>query len=415
MHIIHADAVFRVEPGRSPDYDHDNPLLSLVKLMEGVQLAEERDCYLGESLQYLFPFQSLSLYGPAGGAADVLDPTKQDDKGDFQKQNLKDFRTADTALVRGWASVGDWTGPFLRVSYRGGPDSALSRKVGHALGDRVRLWLKVGDAPGQLLTVPYNDVSHRYEVELWGYPRNDLRERLGDKGRAAFDRGELLARNELVHGHPDDFSRERLEGARVEDVARDSTMHPVHPLRVELAWADAQAKVWDSQDGANYRYAFNMVVRGWEQYLAVGTSENPHGGVGGLEYRTLLSNYGPHGSRRELGRTLQPWNFDAFGRKQEGTRREDFLAVDYMDLHILKAKSGIGLHRHRDNQEVFLMMEGRGYMVVGDWAKLPDRERCFEVRQLRAGHMAMLKGGQLHGLLNPIDEDLCLFMFGGYD
>jgi hypothetical protein len=91
------------------------------------------------------------------------------------------------------------------------------------------------------------------------------------------------------------------------------------------------------------------------------------------------------------------------------------MAVDYMDLHILHGSCGIGLHRHRDNQEAFLMMKGRALMVVGDWCKLPSRERCFEVRTLCAGHLAMLKGGNLHGLVNTTDEDISLFMFGGYD
>ena len=91
------------------------------------------------------------------------------------------------------------------------------------------------------------------------------------------------------------------------------------------------------------------------------------------------------------------------------------MSVDYMDLHILKPECGIGLHRHRDNQEVFLMMSGRGFMVVGDWVKMDNRERCFEVRTLRAGSLVMLKGGNLHGLMNSTDEDCSLFMFGGYD
>ena len=91
------------------------------------------------------------------------------------------------------------------------------------------------------------------------------------------------------------------------------------------------------------------------------------------------------------------------------------MAVDYMDLHILKPDCGIGLHRHRDNQEVFLMLEGRAYMVVGDWCQMPDRERSLEIRMLRPGHFAMLKGGNLHGLMNSTDEDIHLFMFGGYD
>ena len=75
--------------------------------------------------------------------------------------------------------------------------------------------------------------------------------------------------------------------------------------------------------------------------------------------------------------------FDAFGQKSGQAREERFLAVDYMDLHIMKPNSGIGLHRHRDNQEIFFMVEGRGYMVIGDWCKMPSRERCFEVRTLR--------------------------------
>jgi hypothetical protein len=159
-----------------------------------------------------------------------------------------------------------------------------------------------------------------------------------------------------------------------------------------------------------------MVLRGWEHYLGVGTSGNPHGGVGFLEYRNLLSNYGRYAASRELGRDIAPWSFDAFGQKAPGTRREDFMAVDYMDLHIVRPNAGIGLHRHRDNQEAFLMMGGGGgLMVIGDWCQLPNRERCFEVRTLKPGHLALLKGGNLHGLMNPSDEDLFLFMFGGYD
>ena len=128
-----------------------------------------------------------------------------------------------------------------------------------------------------------------------------------------------------------------------------------------------------------------------------------------------MSNYGRYAGSGDLARQLEAWNFDALGSKNHGNRREDFMAVDYMDLHILRPGCGIGLHRHRDNQEVFFMMDGRGYMVVGDWAKPDGRERSFEVRTLRAGHFAMLKGGNLHGLMNPSDENMSLFMFGGYD
>jgi hypothetical protein len=119
---------------------------------------------------------------------------------------------------------------------------------------------------------------------------------------------------------------------------------------------------------------------------------------------------------RELGRDLPPWSFDAFGHKAAGERREEFMAVDYMDLHIVRPNAAIGLHRHRDNQEAFMMIGDRaGLMVIGDWAVMPNRERCLEVRTLKPGHLALLKGGNLHGLINPSDEDMMLFMFGGYD
>jgi hypothetical protein len=222
-------------------------------------------------------------------------------------------------------------------------------------------------------------------------------------------------RPDLIRGTTSAFNRHTLDHRFIVDVAPDHTMHPVLPLAIELAWADASEQTWDSQHGANYRYAFNMIVRGWDHFLRVGPSPNPHGGTGSLEYRTLASNYGRHGQMGELARALAPWSFNAFGSKGHGGSREPFLAVDYMDLHILRGASGIGLHRHRDNQEVFLMMEGRGLMIVGDFCKMPERERCLEVRTLRAGHLAMLKGGQLHALANPTDEDSALFMFGGYD
>jgi mannose-6-phosphate isomerase-like protein (cupin superfamily) len=86
-----------------------------------------------------------------------------------------------------------------------------------------------------------------------------------------------------------------------------------------------------------------------------------------------------------------------------------------MDLHVLEPACGIGLHRHRDNQEIFFLLAGEGIMVIGDWADSGRRTRSFEVRRLEPGHFAMLKGGNLHGLMNPADAPASLFMFGGYD
>jgi mannose-6-phosphate isomerase-like protein (cupin superfamily) len=416
MDILHGDSVFRVAPGTTPNYNKGNSIMTVMRMVEQTQLAVDREWYLRDHLQYLFPIDYLELYGPSGGDADLLDPTRQDNKTDFQKQNIRLFRTSTTSLVRGWVTTGDWTGPFLRLSYQAGPDSPLWRAANGSPGQAIRLWLKVGNrAVEQLLTVPYNTVSDRYEIELWGYTGGDLRSRLGGASRDALDRGELQVRADLLRGTPGDFDREKLSDRDVRGVAEDCSMHPLLPLHIECAWTTDRASAWDSNGGRNFHYEFDMIVRGWENFLSVGVSPNPHGGVGFLEYRNLMSNYGRYAGGAELGRQLEPWNFDAFGRKDHGSRTEPFMAVDYMDLHILKPECGIGLHRHRDNQEVFLMMEGRGYMVVGDWCQMPHRQRCLEVRTLRAGHFAMLKGGNLHGLVNATDEDISLFMFGGYD
>ena len=86
-----------------------------------------------------------------------------------------------------------------------------------------------------------------------------------------------------------------------------------------------------------------------------------------------------------------------------------------MDLHIVQADCGIGIHRHRDNQEVFLLMQGKALMIVGDWCEFTPDQRAFETRIMLPGDLTLCKTGQLHGLYNALDEPASLFMFGGYD
>ena len=211
-------------------------------------------------------------------------------------------------------------------------------------------------------------------------------------------------------------------------------MHPIRPLRIEVAWANEGETVWDNNGGSNHVYEFCMSLRGWNNYIQVGQSKNPHGGFGFLEFRNLYTNYFSHERVRkaelgadwlpDLGRDLQSYNFQATthnpvddaprAKAGDGTS-EDFLAVEYMDLHILQPDCGIGIHRHRDNQEVFLLLQGRGLMIVGDWAKHPERGRAFESRTMLPGDLALCKTGQLHALYNTLDEPTSLFMFGGYD
>ncbi|MBP7147657.1 MAG: cupin domain-containing protein [Acidobacteria bacterium] len=428
--------VTEVSPNTTPQYGKENPLWRIVEQVEATELAAERNFYLADSLQYLFPVAGLSLYGPAGADWQVKDPRAQDNKNDFQKQNIRELRLNGMSLARGYARAGDWCGAMLRVGYAP-PDGSPLAPGGRPPGSALRLGLRVGERfAAEPLLVPYNPVSARYELELWSYRGPDLRARLDEKGRAAYDRGELVARPDLVSGELADFHGPAFDhlrdlaagqgrGVELLDVAPDHALHPLLPLRVELAWGDAAGRVWDSRDGQNYVYEFNMSVRGWRNYLAVGRSANPHGGVGTLDYRNLYSNYFGHEAKRrarlgerwlpELGRVVQPWNFDARGVKPASAQLEPFMAVDYMDLHILRPGCGIGIHRHRDNQEAFMLLSGKGLMLTGDWCEWPDRQRAFEVRTLQPGDLALIKGGQLHALLNPLDENITLFMFGGYD
>lgn len=415
MQISNQDTVVPITPGTQPNYNDNNPLHRLIAAYEALVFAAEREHYPHDALQVLFPFETLELYGPEGSNSATLDP-RQQDFVDFQKQNIRSFTLGDTIITRGWVTVDDWTGPFLRVSYRGGPDSRLSKAAAHQLGPSIRLHLKVETATtSEPLHVPYNDVSDRYEVELWSYPGNDLADRLDVLGKASLARGELLLRPDLVKGTADDFRREAVADKPMPNVVPDHTLHPTNPLRIELAWASNDLQHWDSRNGQNYVYEFSMIVRGWDSFLKVGTSLNPHGGIGQLEYRNLLSNYFEFQGSGELGRNPAPWSFDAFGSKGHDSRREPFLAVDYMDLHIVRPNAGIGIHRHRDNQEIFMVLENEVIMIEGDWCEMPNRQRAFEIRTLRSGHFALLKPGQLHGLLNPTDENIPLLMFGGYD
>lgn len=404
-----------VPSGTTPDYDINNPLHQLIRVYESVQLAAEREHYSHELLEFLFPFESLELYGPQSPRETVINPVDQDFV-DFQKQNIQSFVLGDMHIVRGWVTVDSWTGPFLRLSYRGGPDSALSKLSGHTLSNQIRVFLKVGSSSTSVpLVVPYNADCDRYEVELWNYPGEKLKDKLDFRGRESLETGALQIRGDLIQGASDTFARQLVSDQSIPSLSPNHLMHPTNPVRIELAWADDSLTFWDSREGRNHIFEFSMVVRGWDHFLKVGSSSNPHGGVGKLEYRNLLSNYFEFQNSNELGRTPQPWSKDAFGEKFHDGRREPFLAVDYMDLHIVPPNGGIGIHRHRDNQEIFMVLENEVVMICGDWCEMPFRQRAFEVRTLRAGHFALLKAGQLHGLLNPTDEDIPLLMFGGYD
>jgi hypothetical protein len=417
MQLVDSNRTVEVPAGSAIDYNQNNPLLLAATWVSEVKLAAEVDNYEMDQVQYLFPIETLELWGPSGDEHGVLDPRQQDNKTDFQKQNLKSLTLGDMQVVRGWATANNWKGSFLRFSYEGGPDSRLAQAVGGSLGPNITLFVKIGSAAtGTLLNVPYNLLSDRYDLELWSYPGNDLRDWLDTKGVAAMDRGELVVRTDLVQGSWQDLDREGKDALEMTAFFPTHTMHPVLPLSMEVAWANAERSVWDSKAGANYRLQFNMICRGRKNYLGVGVSQSPHGGVGFLHYRNLLSNYFGHDSLKELGREVEPWMYDASHRKPPAKIEESFFTMDYIDFHILLPGCGIGLHRHRDNQEIFFITAGRsGLMFCGDWCELPNRDRCLEGRYMGANTFSLIKPGGFHGLWNNTEERMSLLMFGGYD
>jgi hypothetical protein len=167
---------------------------------------------------------------------------------------------------------------------------AAAETAGHKLGPSLRVYVRIGTGTGVKLDVPYNPLTGRYQIEIWGYGGNDLRNKLGEKGQAAFDRGGLIANPALVQGSYADFAREGLDNRDMRTVAPNNIMHPVLPLAIELAWADKTETWWDSRSGANYHHRW-IIYRGWDNYLQVGISEAPHGGFGFLHFRNVLSNY----------------------------------------------------------------------------------------------------------------------------
>jgi len=118
MQLVASNQTIEVPEGTQINYYQNNPLLLAAKWVEQVNLASETENYLGDQLQYLFPIESMELWGPSGGDHGVLDPRFQDNKMDFQKQNLNVLRIGDSRLVRGWRPSTDGRGHFCAFRMR---------------------------------------------------------------------------------------------------------------------------------------------------------------------------------------------------------------------------------------------------------------------------------------------------------
>ena len=71
--------------------------------------------------------------------------------------------------------------------------------------------------------------------------------------------------------------------------------------------------------------------------------------------------------------------------------------INYVEM---EPGSSIGIHRHGENEEVYVVLSGNGMMTVND-----------ERRAVKAGDIILNKPGWQHGLENVSDQTLKLFVF----
>ncbi len=70
----------------------------------------------------------------------------------------------------------------------------------------------------------------------------------------------------------------------------------------------------------------------------------------------------------------------------------------FIDYAVLPPHSSIGLHRHGNNEEIYLILEGSGCMTMDD-----------AVFRVNAGDVIVNKPGGAHGLTN--NSEMCIKIF----
>lgn len=71
--------------------------------------------------------------------------------------------------------------------------------------------------------------------------------------------------------------------------------------------------------------------------------------------------------------------------------------IDFCDRVVIPPGSTIGYHRHGNNEEMYILLDGEGMMTID--------EKEFTVRK---GDMILNPAGGSHGLLNNSDQDIDL-------
>lgn len=72
----------------------------------------------------------------------------------------------------------------------------------------------------------------------------------------------------------------------------------------------------------------------------------------------------------------------------------------FINYTILPPRTSIGVHKHGNDEEIYVILDGRGLMIVDG-----------EEKEVSAGDIIINKPYGQHGLMNNSDEDLRIFVF----
>ncbi len=371
-----------------PDFDNDNPIVTLTQTARSVPLAAGHEQYHLDSLHYLFPLESFGI--PAD------DPTLATDGRNSTKQALRRYKLGDYSLVKGWVNYGGGRRNFLNIGYR-------CDSTGNTFAGEVRLTLGVGTLRHEL-PMGYDRGTGCYQLEIWAVqPASEAA--LPGSLRALARDGRLVLDETALPGNPLDYVAERLQGTLWDVGDPDDINHPLRPAGLTLTFHDSHGRV----DGP-HKVAFKMVRRGYDAFRTRRWGNNPHAGTGSTRGTVfyIAGNAEPDG----ILRSVEPGEPLADGSPAPAAVTERFYTAKYMMLVEFGPSASIGVHRHTDYMDSFWVFRGSGMAVVADAVPIDGTEQTVELRRLRAFEGFIARPGQMHGMLRDTGEELEIFAFG---
>jgi hypothetical protein len=373
--------------GAGPDYDRDNPIVTLTQRARSVRLASEADLYVADSLQYLFPLASYGLPSE--------DPKLAHDGRGSTQEALRAYKLGPFFAVKGLINFGGTPRNFLKIGYSA---AGLSGKDQGPLTVEATV-----NGLARKVAMPFDAAQGCYTVEFWGLAPSHAAD-LPASAKAAVDGKRILLDPEFLPGNPLDYQPSRARNTWKAGDEKDIN-HPLRPARIVLTFTTANGKT----DGP-HTVAFKMVCRGFENFVSDHWGNNPHGGTGSTE--SILFYNAESTDPDHILREVAPGHPLANGSPATSATTERFFPVKYMMYVRFGPSASIGIHRHKDFMDSFWVTRGSGMGVVADAVPLDGAEPTVELRHLRAFEGMIARPGQMHGLLRDTSEPLEMFAAG---